>query len=437
MLRTRWAMTCLGFAATLTLCATSLAQAPSEPASGSPSDETNVEATVPFAAQIAEPKEIDPSLPNVLIIGDSVSIGYTLPVRRELEGKANIFRVPENARGTIYGLKHIDEWLEGRKWDVIVFNWGSWDTVQESADRYCVNLRKLVKRLRETDATLLFAGTVPAPEIARGFNGGKAEYFERQKLYNASAHRVLVDEKIPCIDLLHTSLPHISQVYRPNDYHLSPAALQTLARKVAYAIEHPDTVSIDHAPSEFSYYMIVFALQSGPANVIEKSHTFATFVKANQNRQIIDTVTISWLAASGIIETLNPVPQSGANWSLRDTLEWGSEKGARMSKWGPYVIDAAFFERAKRRTEQLDRGNIKYLILDRRWRRHTGTRGFDCIHALSDIGGYLATGSARGEDASRKVAKHFKPWIRGRLLNEHWLFLALGIDRFPFIDRDL
>jgi len=30
----------------------------------------------------------DPKLPRVLLIGDSISIGYTVPVRKLLEGKA-------------------------------------------------------------------------------------------------------------------------------------------------------------------------------------------------------------------------------------------------------------------------------------------------------------------------------------------------------------
>jgi acyl-CoA thioesterase-1 len=31
-------------------------------------------------------------LPNVLVLGDSISIGYTLFVRELLEGKANLYR---------------------------------------------------------------------------------------------------------------------------------------------------------------------------------------------------------------------------------------------------------------------------------------------------------------------------------------------------------
>ena len=53
----------------------------------------------------------NPNLPNVLLIGDSISIGYTLPVRVALMGEANVFRIPENggqrleaSRGWISGL---------------------------------------------------------------------------------------------------------------------------------------------------------------------------------------------------------------------------------------------------------------------------------------------------------------------------------------------
>ena len=38
----------------------------------------------------------DPALPRVLIIGDSISIGYTLPLRAALDGIANVHRPPTN-----------------------------------------------------------------------------------------------------------------------------------------------------------------------------------------------------------------------------------------------------------------------------------------------------------------------------------------------------
>ena len=41
----------------------------------------------------------EPGLPRVLIIGDSISMGYTLPVRELLRGKANLHRIPMNEIG--------------------------------------------------------------------------------------------------------------------------------------------------------------------------------------------------------------------------------------------------------------------------------------------------------------------------------------------------
>src|SRR5690348_9575868 len=50
----------------------------------------------------------DPKLPRVLLIGDSISMEYTIPVRRLLEGRANVHRVPENGGPTLTGLAKID-----------------------------------------------------------------------------------------------------------------------------------------------------------------------------------------------------------------------------------------------------------------------------------------------------------------------------------------
>src|SRR2546423_11384575 len=68
-----------------------------------------------------------PGLARVLLIGDSISIGYTATVRKELAGKANVHRIPENGADTANGLKKIDDWLGDGRWDVIHFNWGLHD----------------------------------------------------------------------------------------------------------------------------------------------------------------------------------------------------------------------------------------------------------------------------------------------------------------------
>src|SRR5215467_9546105 len=107
-------------------------------------------------------------LPRVLLIGDSISIGYTIPVRELLKGKANVHRILTNGGPTINGTQHLSEWLGDGKWDVIHFNWGLHDlkigddgTRQVPVDQYERNLRELVSRMRQTGARLVFASTTP------------------------------------------------------------------------------------------------------------------------------------------------------------------------------------------------------------------------------------------------------------------------------------
>jgi hypothetical protein len=135
-------------------------------------------------------------LPNVLIIGDSISIGYTPFVKSALRGKANVFHNQGNAQHTGNGLEKLDDWLGDTKWDVIHFNWGLWDlcyrnpevinqgnrdkkegTVTFTPEQYGSNLEKLVLRLKNTGAKLIFATTtyVPEGEVGR-FENANIEY---------------------------------------------------------------------------------------------------------------------------------------------------------------------------------------------------------------------------------------------------------------------
>ena len=73
-------------------------------------------------------------LPKVLLIGDSISIGYLPFVQEIMQGKASVDRIPlnangkaENCQGTTNGVQNIDRWLGDTKWDVIHFNFGLHD----------------------------------------------------------------------------------------------------------------------------------------------------------------------------------------------------------------------------------------------------------------------------------------------------------------------
>lgn len=193
------------------------------------------------------PIKDDPSLPRVLLIGDSISIGYTLPVRKLLTGKVNVHRVPTNARHTGIGLENIHKWLGDGHWDVIHFNWGLHDLCYRSADartpgrkdkvngrldltfeEYQQNLRKLVRILKATGAELIWADTTPVPEGEPGrFKGDEIKY-------NKAAEIIMKENGVMINDLYAHAMPKLSKIQQPNgNVHFTAEGSNYLAEQVA------------------------------------------------------------------------------------------------------------------------------------------------------------------------------------------------------------
>jgi|GEM_PF-621640 len=182
-------------------------------------------------------------LPRVLLIGDSISMGYTIPVRNLLKGKANVHRIPTNGGPTTRGLSGIHSWLGKEKWDIIHFNWGIHDLrhmkkgdaeTQVNAKNYEKNLRSLVSILKATGAKLIWASTTPIPS-------GKLipdRSFGDVSEYNAIATRVMNENQIPIDDLNAWVTPRFGELHSKQDLHYKPEGYEFLAKKVASEIEH-------------------------------------------------------------------------------------------------------------------------------------------------------------------------------------------------------
>ena len=164
----------------------------------------------------AEVKD-DPQLPRVLLIGDSISIGYTLPVRALLRGKVNVHRIPRNAGATSAGLQHLQEWIGTGRWDVIHFNFGLHDLrwvegVQPTtADRYESNLRELVQQLKQTKAKLIWAATTPIPGEVNPEPGTILRDSE-VVTYNERARKIMIENSVTVDDLYHFVLPRLADL---------------------------------------------------------------------------------------------------------------------------------------------------------------------------------------------------------------------------------
>lgn len=199
------------------------------------------------------PVEDVEGLPRVLLIGDSISIGYTPGVRELLKGKANVHRPLTNCGPTTRGIGAIEQWLktggEGKKWDVIHFNWGlhdlkylgpkgqnladpkAEDSVQQvPPDKYEANIRKLATRLKETGATVIWRNTTPVPE------GAKGRVVGHSVKYNEIAGKVMTELEIPTHDLYTVSKERIGELMKPANVHFTPEGNKVLSADVAKTI---------------------------------------------------------------------------------------------------------------------------------------------------------------------------------------------------------
>ena len=184
------------------------------------------------------PIEDDPALPRVLLIGDSISVGYTLAVREALAGKANVHRPAANCGNTVKGLQYLSQWLGDGQWDVIHFNWGLHDLTsiddkpEVTINEYEKNLRELVARLKKTRATLVWCSTTPVPPGRRA--PLKPEDVVR---YNEVARKIMDENGIAIDDLYAFALPRLKEIQLPTNVHVTPEGSKTLAQQVAASIE--------------------------------------------------------------------------------------------------------------------------------------------------------------------------------------------------------
>ena len=202
-------------------------------AAGTPSKKAVAKKANPSLEKITDV----PGLPRVLLIGDSISMGYTLPVRKLLDGKANVHRIPVNGGPTTNGIANLKKWLGDGKWDVIHFNWGLHDLKliegkhQVPIDEYEKNLRELVAQMKATNAKLIWCSTTPVPD------GASIRNKEDAPRYNAVAKKIMDDMQVPIDDLYEFALPQLDKIQQKENVHFSPAGSEVLAQQVVKSIE--------------------------------------------------------------------------------------------------------------------------------------------------------------------------------------------------------
>lgn len=184
-------------------------------------------------------------LPNVLILGDSISIGYTPFVGKLLESYANVYRPQTNCSSSAIYLEHLDEWLDNKKWDVIHFNCGLHDINKNnnekinrvgehrvSLNEYKDNLNQISNIIMNAAKIPIWATTTPVPENSPGrMIGDEVEY-------NETAERIMNKKSIVINDLYAYILPYTPHfLTAPDNVHYTEAGYEKLGEKVAEFIK--------------------------------------------------------------------------------------------------------------------------------------------------------------------------------------------------------
>lgn len=180
------------------------------------------------------PSHPNAKLPNVLLLGDSISRNYFPEVTRQLAGAANVYLMAVSTSvGDPRLPRQIAEFqsMQGVRFRVVHFNNGmhGWDYTEEV---YKANLRQLVtsaRSLLEPHGTLIWASLTPVQPNA--FNGATNPRVDAR---NQIAQALMKSEGI-AVDDQHTLMLKHQDLYE-DTVHFGPAGADIMGDQAAAMI---------------------------------------------------------------------------------------------------------------------------------------------------------------------------------------------------------
>ncbi len=182
-----------------------------------------------------------PQAPQILVIGDSISEGYTPFAQANLCGVAYLVHNIGNARYTKYTLDHLETYLNQAPNAVLItWNNGLHDIskaelgfIRSTPIEYRANLEKIARRLISLKKPILFFKSTNVPEL---------EIYRNQKdliLYNQIASDVMAKFGIEVVDLYEYSrtIPNLYlDTDKKNNVHFTYEGYKKLGEIVSDSI---------------------------------------------------------------------------------------------------------------------------------------------------------------------------------------------------------
>jgi lysophospholipase L1-like esterase len=198
------------------------------------------------AAAPADPGA-DKSLPTVVLLGDSIRMGYEPFAREMLKGKANVVAAKDNGGDSARELANLEQWAIVHRPTVVHFNCGLHDLKvsrktkqpQVPIEDYEKNLREIVDRLQKgTKARIIFATTTPIRDELHAKRGGDFDRHDSDvKRYNEVALKVMKEKGVEIDDLnAVVAKAGVDKIQRTDGTHYTPEGFKTLAKAVARSV---------------------------------------------------------------------------------------------------------------------------------------------------------------------------------------------------------
>ncbi len=183
---------------------------------------------------------------QVVLIGDSIRMGYQETVRETLAGRADVWGPEQNGGTSENLLAHVEEWIVARQPDILHLNCGLHDLRKEFGqeasvvplDRYAENVRAILDgALTKTKATVIWALTTPVNQAWHR----ERKLFERWEndvvAYNKVATDIARQRGIAVNDLFAVVMEAgRDKALLPDGVHFTPAGYALLGKAVAECI---------------------------------------------------------------------------------------------------------------------------------------------------------------------------------------------------------
>ena len=184
---------------------------------------------------------------KIVLIGDSIRMGYDKYVKEALEGVAQVYYPSENCRFTQYVFRFLHEWKSQGEWgddvDLVHWNVGLWDVVELFGDEPISTLEYYANMITRIDSMLRILFPKAKLVFATSTNVQEERYgkdFKRRnsviEKYNAAAVRALsgTDE---AINDLYTLTKNFPDEYRSDLTHFyTPKGTEEIGGRVLSVI---------------------------------------------------------------------------------------------------------------------------------------------------------------------------------------------------------